>query len=76
VTSIALWLACYEVGVLFDDLIESGDAVGLEDADDEGLELHGNIEHYPSDEEEEDDNASSPLFRYLEETIPLPSLEG
>jgi AAA family ATP:ADP antiporter len=77
VASIALWLACYQVGVLFDGLIKSGDVVGLENADGEGLELRDGIEHYPSDEEkEDDDNASSPLFRDVEETIPPPSLEG
>lgn len=71
VASIALWLACYQVGVLFDELIISGDVVGLEDADGEGLELLGRIETC-SDEQE---NNESPLFRD-EEILPKPSLEG
>lgn len=76
VASIALWLACYQVGILFDELIKSGDVVGLDDDEIEGLELREGVESYPSDEEEDDKDASSPLFRDIEETIPTPSLEG
>ncbi len=67
VASIALWLACYQVGVLFDDLIKSGDVVGLheEEEEDEGLELREGV-----------DDGASPLFSDVEETIPPPSLEG
>jgi AAA family ATP:ADP antiporter len=75
VASIALWLACYQVGVLFDELIKSGDVVGLDDDEIEGLELREGVGSYPSDEEEDDKDASSPLFRDVEETIPTPSLE-
>ena len=74
VASIALWLACYQVGVLFDGLIKSGDVVGLEDLQNQELEMP---EQYPSDEEDDEDetSAKSPLFRDVEETISPPSLE-
>ena len=49
VASLALWLACYQVGILFDGLIKSGNIVGLKEEDaeemaeqcneEEGLEL-------------------------------------
>ncbi|KAL7533626.1 hypothetical protein ACHAXR_005352 [Thalassiosira sp. AJA248-18] len=46
VASLALWLACYQVGQLFDGLIKSGNVVGSEEEEryDEGLELHESIE--------------------------------
>jgi hypothetical protein len=37
VTALILWLACYQVGILFDGLIENGDVVGLDDL---GLECN------------------------------------
>jgi ATP/ADP translocase len=74
VASIALWLACYQVGVLFDQLIKSGDVVGLEDTEEDlGLELQEGIETYSHDGDEDND---SPLFREVEENIPPPSLGG
>jgi len=44
VASLALWLACYQVGIVFDRLIKSGDVVGLEEEgercrENESLEL-------------------------------------
>lgn len=41
VASLALWLACYQVGIVFDRLIKSGGVVGLEEEryHEEGLEL-------------------------------------
>ena len=74
VASIALWLACYQVGVLFDGLIKRGDVVGLEDDEEgNGLELCEGVKSFTPDDEEDD--SSSPLFRDAEETIPTPSLE-
>ena len=73
VASIALWMACYQVGVLFDVLLQSGDVVGLDDVQNEGLEM---TEQYPSDEDEEEKTSTrSPLFRDVKETIVPPSLE-
>eukprot|EP00956_Cyclotella_meneghiniana_P008039 scaffold10711_cov73-Cyclotella_meneghiniana.AAC.5 len=73
VASIALWFACYQVGVLFDRLTKSGDIVGLEDGDvTEGLELAAFIE---PEKEKDDETANSPLFRDEEELAPPPSLE-
>ena len=39
VASLALWLACYQVGILFDGLIKSGKIVGLEEDNAEEIEL-------------------------------------
>ena len=35
VASLALWLACYQVGVLFDKLIRTGEVVAAPDEDDD-----------------------------------------
>ena len=73
VASIALWFACYQVGVLFDRLTKSGDIVGLEDGDvTDGLELAAFIE---PEKEKDDETANSQLFRDEEELAPPPSLE-
>lgn len=75
VASIALWFACYQVGVLFDRLTKSGDIVGLEDGEvTEGLELVSS--YVETDEKEDDETAKSPLFRDEEELAPPPSPEA
>lgn len=75
VASIALWFACYQVGVLFDELIKTGDVVGLEDAGEEGLELPEGIETY-SQESDADEDDQSPLFKEVKESITPPFLKG
>lgn len=53
--SLALWLACYQVGPLFDRLIKSGEVVGLEEEqydEGEGLELCEGV--YDEDESDDD----------------------
>ena len=44
VASLALWLACYQVGLLFDHLIKTGTVVGSEEERcEDGLELSEGI---------------------------------
>lgn len=80
VASIALWLACYQVGILFNGLIKSGDVVGLEDVGDDVNVLEMRQLEDEDDDDSDDGNANtessderSSLFRDPEEDIPTPS---
>ena len=89
VASLALWLACYQVGILFDDLIKSGGIVGLdEELDDFGMDLcdemntdeidEGDDDTAIRDRNENDDDEvhEGALFRDPEEKIFPTSLDG
>jgi len=80
VASIALWLACYQVGILFDGLIQSGDVVGFEK---EELVLGVEMTNLEDNEEAKDtmtnhnhDDDDSPLFRDPEEELSPPTIAG
>ncbi|KAL7461334.1 hypothetical protein ACHAXS_001752 [Conticribra weissflogii] len=80
VASIALWLACYQVGILFDGLIQSGDVVGFETEQLVlGIEMTSLEDDAKEDDpiknnNESDDNDESPLFRDPEEEIFHPAI--
>ncbi len=43
IASLALWLACYQVGIIFDELVKCGEVVGLDEKQNEPCEL-GSLE--------------------------------
>lgn len=65
VTALILWLACYQVGILFDGLIKSGNVVGVDEV---ALEQCNMLEM--SDQVgDDDDSDESDLFRDPEEDV-------
>ena len=66
VTALILWLACYQVGMLFDGLIKSGEVVGIEEVALESDEVEM-IEQIIDDDDYSDDD--SDLFRDAEEDV-------
>lgn len=70
VTALILWLACYQVGMLFDGLIKSGEVVGMEDVALESDEVEM-IEQIIDDDYSDDDYSDddSDLLRDTEEDV-------
>ena len=66
VTALILWLACYQVGILFDCLIKSGDVVGVEEI---ALEECNELEMSEQVVGDDDDSDESDLFRDPEEDV-------
>ena len=66
VTALILWLACYQVGILFDGLIKSGDVVGVEEI---ALEECNELEMSEQVVGDDDDSDESDLFRDPEEDV-------
>jgi hypothetical protein len=57
IASLALWLACYQVGIHFDQLIESGDVVGESTTAHNSLDFSkGNDGRMDDDNDEKDDD--------------------
>jgi len=61
-TALILWLACYQVGVLFDELIKSGNVVGIEEEQCSMLEISEQVG-------DDDDSDESDLFREPHEDV-------
>lgn len=78
--SIALWLACYQVGILFDGLIQSGDVVGFEKeqlvlgVEMTNLDENEDVEDKMTNHNDDDDDDESPLFRDPEEELFPPTI--
>ena len=51
VTSVALWVVCYAAGMKFDELLERGEIVGLEDD-----EIQNSQKYYNENDNDNDDN--------------------
>ena len=56
IASLTLWLACYQVGIHFDQLVESGDVVGETTTADKSLDFSKGNDGRKEDEEEDDDD--------------------
>jgi ATP/ADP translocase len=65
VTALILWLACYQVGILFDGLIKSGNVVGVDEVALEQCNMLEMSEQVGDD----DDSDESDLFRDPEEDV-------